>query len=113
MKLRVYYEDTDTGGIVYHSKYINFCERARSEMLFERGIKPLDNNNGFIVKTINASFLKPSKLGDILEVKTQVIAIKRASMKLKQIIYLKKSIVFEMDIELVYVTVLFIMPPMV
>ena len=40
MKIRVYYEDTDAGGIVYHTNYIKFCERARSEVFFQRGIIP-------------------------------------------------------------------------
>ncbi|MEN8727803.1 MAG: acyl-CoA thioesterase, partial [Sulfurovum sp.] len=40
MKIRVYYEDTDAGGIVYHTNYIKYCERARSEIFFQRGKKP-------------------------------------------------------------------------
>jgi len=51
VKIRVYYEDTDTGGIVYHSKYLNFCKRARSELFFQRGIMPGEgSSNGFVVQ---------------------------------------------------------------
>jgi len=42
MKIRVYYEDTDAGGIVYHANYIKYCERARSEHFFARGVMPGD-----------------------------------------------------------------------
>ncbi len=46
--LRVYYEDTDTGGVVYHSIYLNYCERARSEIFFRNGISPIDNKYHFV-----------------------------------------------------------------
>lgn len=104
MKIRVYYEDTDAGGIVYHSNYLNFCERARSELLFENGISPLQENQGFVVKHIDASFVKPAKLGDILEVKTILKELKKVSMTLKQTVYNKNNeILFDMNITLVYI----------
>ena len=71
--LRVYYEDTDVGGIVYHSVYLNFIERARSEIFFQNGISPMDNQYHFIVKEINAKFLKSATLGDELKVITKSI----------------------------------------
>ena len=61
MKIRVYYEDTDTGGIVYHTNYIKFCERARSEMFFERGMVPSQSDeSGFVVRNLSANFLATS-----------------------------------------------------
>ncbi|MFW6307555.1 MAG: acyl-CoA thioesterase, partial [Campylobacterales bacterium] len=46
MKVRVYYEDTDIGGVVYHANYLKFCERARSQLFFEKNIIPQDENSG-------------------------------------------------------------------
>ena len=103
MKIRIYYEDTDAGGIVYHSKYLNFCERARSELLFDKGIPVLEENQGFVVKHIDASFLKPAKLGDMLEVKTTLKELKKVSMILEQTIYNENNeLLFSMSITLVY-----------
>ena len=102
--LRVYYEDTDTGGVVYHSMYLNYCERARSEIFFRNGISPIDNKYHFVVKNIDAKFTKPAKLGDELKVETLVFDIKKASVKLIQRIYFKEDSrlqLFEMAIELV------------
>ena len=104
MKIRVYYEDTDAGGIVYHSKYINFCERARSEIFFQKERSPIpEPNSGFVVRNINAEFLKTSKLGDILEIKTELIWIKNVSAAFRQTIYRENEAVFTMEIVLVYV----------
>lgn len=102
--LRVYYEDTDTGGVVYHSIYLNFIERARSEIFFQNGISPIDNEFHFVVKEINAKFLKSAKLGDELRIETNVIKIKNASVKLHQIINFKENPeikVFEAIVDLV------------
>ena len=104
MKIRVYFEDTDIGGIVYHSKYINFCERARSEILFQEGLTPFnkDTNSGYIVKSINCDFLQMATLGDILEVKSKILSKNRASFVLEQNIYKEEKLIFTMQITLVY-----------
>lgn len=86
MKVRVYYEDTDCGGIVYHANYIKFCERARSEMFFESGLN-FSDNGGFVVTNINANFIKPAVLGDLLEVRSYLVTLKKASIILCQEIY--------------------------
>jgi acyl-CoA thioester hydrolase len=104
VKIRVYYEDTDAGGIVYHTNYINYCERARSELFFEKNMTPTDGkNSGFVVRNINANFLGMAKLGDILEVKTELIKKRNSSITLKQIVYKKSEEIFEMEILLVFV----------
>ncbi len=104
MKIRVYYEDTDAGGIVYHSKYINFCERARSELLFQNGLSPKNGNSFFVVRDLNAKFYKSATLGEMLEVTTKIDKINKVSMELIQEIYNEKEILlFRMNIKLVYV----------
>ena len=104
MQIRVYYEDTDMGGVVYHSNYLNFCERARSEAFFKRGLSPVVENGHFVVKDLEAKYLQSSKLGDLLEVKSELIEMKSASFKLKQTIYRDEKVVFSMLITLVYLT---------
>jgi len=104
MKIRVYYEDTDAGGIVYHTNYIKYCERARSEIFFQRGMKPtLGNDSGFVVRDIKASFLATSALGDILEVTTKILTIKRLSLVLLQEVWKEDVKLFSMEVVLVYV----------
>ncbi|CAD7287386.1 Acyl-CoA thioesterase YbgC [Campylobacter majalis] len=87
MKIRVYYEDSDAQGIVYHANYIKFCERARSEMFFDAGIWAFSNECQFVVSSLNAKFLKSAKLGDILDVKTSVVGLKRTNVTLLHEIY--------------------------
>jgi acyl-CoA thioester hydrolase len=103
LKIRVYYEDTDAGGIVYHSKYINFCERARSEILFAKGLSPKTDNAFFVVRDLKAIYLKSAKLGEILEVKTGIKSISKVSLTLVQEIFNEKNEkIFAMDIKLVW-----------
>jgi len=104
MKIRVYYEDTDAGGITYHTRYINFCERARSEIFFERNMMPtLGENSGFVVRNLNASYLAISSLGDMLTVESKTKTLKNSSITLLQEIYKEEVKVFSMEIVLVYI----------
>ena len=80
MKMRVYYDDTDAGGIVYHSNYLKFCERARSEYVFSSlNSQPFNDGFCFVVRDIKAKFIKSAKLGDILDIKTKCVELKNAS----------------------------------
>ncbi len=104
MKIRVYYEDTDAGGIVYHTNYIKYAERARSEIFFERGMMPSEGkDSGFIVRDLKASFLATSTLGDILEVTSKILKLKNSSMVLLQEIYKEELKIFSMEVILVYI----------
>ncbi len=103
MKIRIYYEDTDAGGIVYHTNYIKYCERARSEIFFSKSINPLDKNSGFVVRKIEADFLGFASLGDIVEVTTEVIKIKAVSILLNQEIYKNNKKIFSMKIILAFI----------
>jgi len=104
MKIRIFYEDTDAGGIVYHTNYIKYCERARSEIFFSKDAMPTDGeNSGFVVKHIDANFLGVTTLGDMVEVKSQLIQQKSASLILRQTIFKEEKKIFEMDVTLVFV----------
>ena len=103
MKIRVYYEDTDTGGVVYHSNYLNFCERARSEAFFKRGLVPVLEKGHFVARKVMADFYFSAKLGDLLEIRTELLEMKAASFSLKQTIYKGENRIFELEILLVYI----------
>lgn len=104
MKIRVYYEDTDLGGVVYHSNYLNFCERARSELFFSKGQSPVLDGGHFVAKSLEANYIKPALFADVLEVKTELTSLKFASFTLKQSIYRGEEKIFEMKIKLAYLT---------
>jgi len=105
MQIRVYYEDTDIGGIVYHTNYLKFCERARSEVFFDNGVVPLEEDkSGFVVRNINADFLSTATLGDILTVKSKVVTTKSSSVVLLQEVWREDVKVFSMNVLLVYIS---------
>ncbi|MBF9000020.1 tol-pal system-associated acyl-CoA thioesterase [Vibrio nitrifigilis] len=79
----VYYEDTDAGGVVYHSNYLKFFERARTEMLRQIGINQqslLKQHIGFVVRHVDIDFLKGARLDEQLTVKSCVSQLKKASL---------------------------------
>ena len=103
MKLRVYYEDTDCGGVVYHSNYLNFCERARSELFFQRGLSPhISEIEFFVVRHMEIDFFKPAKFADLLEVKTSIVSMKSASLEMFQEIYRESELLFSAKVKLAY-----------
>jgi len=103
VKIRVYYEDTDTGGVVYHSNYLNFCERARSEAFFSRGMNPVLENGHFVARRVEADFYMSAKLGDLLHIETELLEMKAASFTLKQKVFREDNLLFELKIILVYI----------
>ncbi|CDG17049.1 tol-pal system-associated acyl-CoA thioesterase [Xenorhabdus doucetiae] len=81
--IRVYYEDTDASGVVYHARYLVFYERARTEMLREKGFHQqpmLDEQVGFVVSRMTIDYRKPAKLDDELVVESEVTNIRGASL---------------------------------
>lgn len=104
MTIRVYYEDTDVGGVVYYANYLKFCERARSEPFFSANISPISENAMFVIKQLCANYKSSAKLGDLLEVTTILKALKGASMQLHQQVLKDDTVLFEMDVTLAYVT---------
>ncbi|TLD81560.1 acyl-CoA thioesterase [Helicobacter sp. MIT 05-5293] len=86
-QVRIYFEDTDCGRIVYHTNYLKYCERARSELFFEHQSDPFVGDCGFVLKSIDAHFTAPARLGDLLEVRSEIISLKNVSLQLSQRIY--------------------------
>ena len=104
MKIRVYYEDTDVGGVVYHANYLNFCERARSELFFTKGKSPILESGHFVASSLEANYIKPAFFADVLEIKTELVSLKFASFTLKQTVTRGDEKIFEMKIKLAYLT---------
>ena len=85
--IRVYYEDTDAGGIVYYANYLKFFERARTEWLREIGINQevfLQQKLGFVVRKVEMDNIASAKLDDLLKVSSSIITLKRASLVFQQ-----------------------------
>ena len=86
---RIYYEDVDAGGIVYHANYLRYFERARTDWLRSLGIhqRALSAQRGifFVVRDMSLDFRAPARLDDLLEVDVRVLVARRASLELAQV----------------------------
>lgn len=110
--LRVYYEDTDLGGIIYHANYLKFAERARSSYLRclgifqEDGIDGTDGNHGLVVRRAEVEFFKAASLGTILWVCSQITKLSRLRITLEQTIknYETGHILAGVVVDIVYVS---------
>ena len=102
----VYYEDTDAGGIVYHTSYLKFAERARTELLkkiYPELLETLKETDFFFVlKNIQVDFLKPCYLFDELLIETSVLEIKKTYVRMNQIIKRKNLITCDIFLTLVW-----------
>jgi len=89
--VQVYWEDTDAGGVVYHSQYLNFMERARTEFLRSLGLMQIELRDDlgimFVVRDIQIRFKKPAKFDDALNVNTQLLKVGRSLLEFEQNIY--------------------------
>ena len=105
--IKVYYEDTDAGGVVYYANYLKFLERARTEMInsFKLNNKKLlnDYKTLIIVKSINIEYKKPAILEDKLQIYSTIKSITKASFAMCQKIKKNEELVLEADIHLVTV----------
>ena len=106
-KLKVYYEDTDSGGVVYYANYLKFLERARTEAMFSIGFsnnKIQDEFNSLIiVKSCNIEYKKSARLEDELSVRSFVKSITKTSFFMNQIISKEHDIIVEAQIHLVFI----------
>ncbi len=88
--VRVYYEDTDSGGVVYYANYLKFFERARTEFLRQFDLQQdqliQQHNIIFAVRNINVDYHKPAVFNDLLKVTTEILELKKASIVFKQVI---------------------------
>ena len=106
-KIKIYYEDTDSGGVVYYANYLKYLERARSEAIYSLGLSnsKLQKDYGtlIIVKSCNINYKKPAKFEDNLEILSSVISKTRTSFSMTQIIKRNEEIISEAEVQLVTV----------
>jgi len=106
-KLKVYYEDTDSGGVVYYANYLKFLERARTEALFSIGFSNKKIQEEFdaliIVKSCNIEYKKSAFLEDELTIRSFVKSITKTSFFMNQIITKDEKIIVEAQVHLVFI----------
>ncbi|MEO8331411.1 MAG: tol-pal system-associated acyl-CoA thioesterase [Gallionella sp.] len=109
LPLRVYFQDTDAGGVVYHANYLNFMERARTEWLRTYGY----SNAGlmkefgvvFVVRSMKIDYLKPALLDDMLSVTAQIKDVGRSRVSVVQVVQRKDEVLVEAEVHLVCVSI--------
>ena len=103
LPIRIYYEDTDFSGVVYHASYLRFLERGRTELLRDLGVhqSALHDDEealAFAVRRMTLDWLKPAKMDDVVTVETRISEIKGASLVLNQRIVLGDLVLLTADV---------------
>lgn len=105
MEVRVYYEDTDFSGAVYHANYLKFCERGRSDCLRLLGVHhhelhwhESEGRMGFVVRRMVCDFLKPAQIDDLLTVESRFKALRGARMEIAQQVLRGDETLFSADV---------------
>lgn len=112
LPVRVYFEDTDFSGLVYHGSYVRWCERGRSDFLRLLGNSHRDLDAGaearepaaFVVRRMRLDFLKPARIDDVLNIRTRVKEIGAATLTLDQSVYRDEVCLFEGEVMVVLVS---------
>jgi acyl-CoA thioester hydrolase len=114
LPIRIYYEDTDAGGIVYHANYLKFMERARMEWLRELGFELTDlmqqHNLVIVVRRIAIDYLKPALFNEALKVTVQLNKLGKASMTLQQRVIRQEDILCTAQVKLAVINVVNMRP---
>ncbi len=113
LALRVYFEDTDFSGLVYHASYVRWCERGRSDFLRLLGgdhRRLIDGSGGtepaaFVVRRMSLDFLKPARIDEVLEVETRVKEVGAASLSLLQTVSRDGTPLAEAEVTVVLISV--------
>ena len=106
-KVKIYYEDTDAGGVVYYANYLKYLERARSEAIYSLGLTNAnlqkDHDTLIIVKSCNIEYKKPAKFEDELKIISSILSKTKTSFTMLQIIKKNEEIISEATVQLVTV----------
>ena len=111
--IRVYYQDTDAGGIVYHSKYLDFAERARSEWLVEMGFSNkalIEKGVAFVLRSASVQYKAPARLDDVIEVQTKVKEIKNASLLIEHLFVVAGKTIVTIELQLAVINPMTLTP---
>ena len=102
MNIRVYYEDTDLGGVVYYANYLRFIERARSEWIRDLGIDQIKMRNEekaiFVVTRVKADYLSPAYFDDLLTVNTRIKVVSPVRAYFYQNIFREEEVIFKAEV---------------
>jgi len=102
-RIRVYYEDTDAGGVVFYANYLKFMERARTEWLRELGVSQHElaqrRRRGFVVKGVDIQYRRPARLDDLLIVRSRVARLSKASIVFEQSVDRERELLCESTIQ--------------
>jgi acyl-CoA thioester hydrolase len=105
--VRVYYEDTDAGGVVYHASYLRFCERARTDMLALAGADIAtalaDGQGGYVVARAELNYRAPARLGDALVVASRVVDVRSSACVIQQRVMRDDQLVVDATITVAWV----------
>lgn len=103
--VRVFYEDTDAGGLVYHANYLKFAERGRTEMLRLLGVNHSEMAKrygmGFAVRSCQVEFRRAARLDDLLEVRTRLVELRGASIAVEQAVMRGAELIAELVLRIV------------
>ncbi|MBL8466646.1 tol-pal system-associated acyl-CoA thioesterase [Methyloversatilis discipulorum] len=102
--VRVYYEDTDSFGVVYYANYFRFLERARTEWLRALGFDQVEMaaaGVGFVVRSVQGEYLKPARFNDMLEVRSHIASTTRAAVDFVQRLYRGDELLFDGTVRVV------------
>jgi len=102
LKIKIYYEDTDAGGVVYYANYLKYLERARTEFLSEKGIDVSQyHHKGFIfvVVHVDINYKRPARLGDIIDVTTDILEMTNATITLKHQVLKDNTLLIESNVK--------------
>jgi len=102
-RIKIYYEDTDAGGVVYYANYLRFMERGRTELLSDKGIDVAEYHSKgyfFPVVHVDIHYRRPAKLGEIIEVATEVVEITNITITFKQEIFRDDAVLVEATVKL-------------
>ena len=106
-KVKIYYEDTDAGGVVYYANYLKYLERARSEAIYSLGLTNAnlqkDHDTLIIVKSCNIEYKKPAKFEDELDIISSILSKTKTSFTMLQLIKKNEEIISEATVQLVTV----------
>lgn len=100
LPVRIYYEDTDAGGVVYYANYLKFFERGRTEFLREVNIQQdtlLKDNIAFVVKKVDMDCIKPARFNQLLSVTTEIVSQRKASLTFRQKIFDNTELLCQAD----------------
>lgn len=103
LKIKIYYEDTDAGGVVYYANYLRYMERARTEFLLEKGIDVAEYHYKgylFAVVHIDAHYKKPARLGETIDITTEIIETTNVTITLRHKIFRNDILLVDADVKL-------------